>query len=65
MPQLPCQVLLALRFIQFIFERGVAAAKLSLEFELIGDGTEVEWITGAEDDSLFREVAIVRVVETI
>lgn len=36
-----------------------------MEFGLVSDVVEIEWIPGREDDYLFRKVAVIRVVEAV
>ena len=60
MPQLPS--LVNFLFIQLVLEFGVAVSQLLVEFGFVFDLCEIEGFARGEDDGLFREVAIVRVV---
>lgn len=63
MPQLP--TLIWDFRIQCVLEIRVPLPQLLVELWLIGHAIEIERLTGTEDDYLFREVSIMRIVQTI
>ncbi len=63
MPYLPS--LIRYFAIKLVFECSVALAQLVLEFRFIGHSIEIEGPARVEDYDLFREVAIVRIIETV
>ena len=63
MPQLP--TLIGDFSIQGVFEGSVAFPELCMELRFIGHTVEIEGSAGAEDHDLFREVAVVGIVETV
>ena len=51
--------------IKLVFKISVALAQLAVECELVGHAVEIEGLAGVEDDSLFGEVTIVRIIEAV
>ena len=51
--------------IEGIFEGGIALAEEGVEVGFVGHRVEVKGLAGGEDDDLFGEVAIVRIVQAI
>lgn len=63
MPQLPCDI--GVGRVEQVFKLRVAVAQEPVESGPIFDVVEVERLTGTKDGCVFREVAVMRVVETV
>jgi hypothetical protein len=62
MPELPRFVRFGELCVKVIFELGPPVAELVVESWLVAEGREVEGLPRRENDSLFREIAILRIV---
>lgn len=64
MPQLAGRVL-PLLVVEQVLELGVPASQLGLERKIIAEGVEVEGLSGAENDGLLGEIAVMGIVQAI
>lgn len=51
--------------VEGVFESGVTLTEQGVEMGFVGYGVEVEGLARGEDDDLFREVAIVWIIQAI